>query len=73
MLEKMGDFFDARIRGYEAHQLTTIDDAAEFYPFTAGQLPRGPEVLCGYGQQRGQGRNPDHRGLDAYGTETYWS
>ena len=40
MLEKMGAFFDARIRGYEAHQLNTIDDAAEFYPFTAGQLPR---------------------------------
>ena len=42
MLEKMGEFFDARIRGYEAHQLNTIDDAAEFYPFTAGQLPREP-------------------------------
>ena len=42
MLEKMGDFFDARIEGYEAHQLSTIDDAAEFYPFTAGQLPQTP-------------------------------
>ena len=42
MLEKMGEFFDARIEGYEEHQLTTIDDAAEFYPFTAGQLPQTP-------------------------------
>ena len=42
MLEKMGEFFDARIEGYEAHQLNSIDAAAEFYPFTAGQLPREP-------------------------------
>ena len=58
MLEKMGAFFDARIRGYEAHQLNTIDDAAEFYPFTAGQLPReaGATVLdlgCGTGLELG--------------------
>ena len=58
MLEKMGEFFDARIRGYEAHQLNTIDDAAEFYPFTAGQLPReaGATVLdlgCGTGLELG--------------------
>ena len=54
MLEKMGDFFDARIEGYEAHQLDTIDDAAEFYPFTAGLLPREPgarvlDLGCGTG------------------------
>ena len=58
MLEKMGEFFDARIRGYEAHQLNTIDDAVEFYPFTAGQLPReaGATVLdlgCGTGLELG--------------------
>ena len=58
MLEKMGEFFDARIRGYEAHQLNTIDDAAEFYPFTAGQLPReaGATILdlgCGTGLELG--------------------
>ena len=58
MLEKMGDFFDARLEGYEAHQLTTIDDAAEFYPFTAGQLPRGPgatvlDLGCGTGLELG--------------------
>lgn len=58
MLEKMGDFFDARIEGYEAHQLSTIDHAAEFYPFTAGLLPQAPgtEVLdlgCGTGLELG--------------------
>ena len=25
MLEKMGEFFDARLRGYEEHQLNCID------------------------------------------------
>lgn len=40
MLEKMGDFFDARLNGYEEHQLTTIESAEEFYPFTASCLPQ---------------------------------
>ena len=35
MLEKMGDFFDARLQGYEAHQLNTIDDAAKAHDFMA--------------------------------------
>ena len=39
MLEKMGDFFDNRISGYEEHQLTCIEDAQAFYPFTASCLP----------------------------------
>ena len=58
MLERMGDFFDARIDGYEEHQLTTIASAAEFYPFTASCLPgeSGSRVLdlgCGTGLELG--------------------
>lgn len=39
MLEKMGDFFDNRLNGYEEHQLNCIDSANEFYPFTVSCLP----------------------------------
>ena len=58
MLEKMEDFFDARLDGYEEHQLNTIASAKEFYPFTAGCLPRnpGPRILdlgCGTGLELG--------------------
>lgn len=53
MLEKMGAFFDARLDGYEEHQLTCIESAQEFYPFTARCLPTlAPEILdlgCGTG------------------------
>ncbi len=54
MLEKMGDFFNARLDGYEEHQMNTIESAREFYPFTAACLPRnaGTRVLdlgCGTG------------------------
>lgn len=54
MLEKMGAFFDARLEGYEDHQLTCIEKAEEFYPFTAHQLPTFPGVSlldlgCGTG------------------------
>ena len=40
MLEKMGEFFDARLEGYEEHQLTCIESAREFYPYTAQCLPK---------------------------------
>ena len=54
MLERMGEFFDNRIDGYEEHQLNCIDGAKEFYPFTAKNLPThdGCHVLdlgCGTG------------------------
>ena len=58
MLEKMGEFFDARLSGYEQHQLTCIDSAREFYPFTARSLPQvhGTRLLdlgCGTGLELG--------------------
>ena len=58
MLEKMGEFFDARLSGYEQHQLTCIDSAQEFYPFTASCLPQayGTRILdlgCGTGLELG--------------------
>ena len=58
MLERMGEFFDARIDGYEEHQLTCIDHANEFYTFTAACLPKAPgaQVLdlgCGTGLELG--------------------
>lgn len=54
MLEKMGAFFDARLEGYDAHQLDCIASAREFYPFTAAQLPAGAgarvlDLGCGTG------------------------
>lgn len=54
MLEKMGEFFDSRLEGYEEHQLTCIESAPEFYPFTASCLPRDKnanvlDLGCGTG------------------------
>ena len=58
MLEKMGAFFEARLEGYEEHQLTSIDSAREFYPFTASCLPQSAETCvldlgCGTGLELG--------------------
>ncbi len=58
MLEKMGEFFEARLEGYEEHQLTTIDYAEEFYPYTAECLPKGVntrilDLGCGTGLELG--------------------
>ena len=39
MLEKMCDFFESRLDGYDAHMLDCIESAREFYPFTAICLP----------------------------------
>ncbi len=54
MLEKMDEFFNRRVNGYEEHQLTAIEGAEEFYPFTASVLPKenNAKVLdlgCGTG------------------------
>ena len=54
MLEKMSAFFDSCLDGYEEHQLTCIESARNFYPFTAGCLPTEPyasilDLGCGTG------------------------
>ena len=54
MLEKMSDFFEARLDGYDKHMMTNIECANEFYPFTAKQLPTAEnccilDLGCGTG------------------------
>ena len=54
MLEKMSDFFEARLSGYDTHMLNDIESAREFYPFTASLLPikencRVLDLGCGTG------------------------
>ncbi len=39
MLEKMNEFFDNRIDGYDEHMMTCIESAEEFYLYTAECLP----------------------------------
>ena len=53
-LERMGEFFNRRLDGYEDHQLSGIDSAEIFYPYTASQLPITPgckvlDLGCGTG------------------------
>ena len=53
-LEKMDDFFAARIDGYDAHMKRNIEGASGFYAYTASLLPSagGSRVLdlgCGTG------------------------
>lgn len=54
MLEKMGAFFDARLDGYDEHQLNCIDSARDFLQYTAECLPDLPrsrviDLGCGTG------------------------
>jgi tRNA (cmo5U34)-methyltransferase len=54
MLEKMSDFFEARLSGYDEHMMTNIECASDFYPFTAKQLPTAEnccilDLGCGTG------------------------
>lgn len=54
MLERMNDFFAARLAGYDEHMMSEIEGAREFYPYTASLLPLkgGAKVLdlgCGTG------------------------
>ena len=54
MLEKMADFFENRLDGYDEHMMTNIEAADEFYPFTAKQLPTAEnchvlDLGCGTG------------------------
>lgn len=58
MLEKMSDFFEARLAGYDAHMMKNIASAEEFYPFTAACLPeeancRVLDLGCGTGLELG--------------------
>ena len=52
MLERMSDFFEARLEEYEEHMLSCIEGAKDFYPFSASLLPTNGEILdlgCGTG------------------------
>ena len=53
-LERMDDFFTARVNGYDEHMRTAIEGASDFYAYTASLLPTagGVHVLdlgCGTG------------------------
>ena len=53
-LEKMDDYFAARVEGYDDHMRTNIEGSSQFYAYTASLLPQEPDsrVLdlgCGTG------------------------
>ncbi len=54
MLEKMNEFFDKRLDGYDEHMMTNIESSDVFYPYIADCLPKtnGAKILdlgCGTG------------------------
>lgn len=64
-LERMDDFFAARVAGYDAHMKRDIEGASGFYAYTASLLPQaaGSRVLdlgCGTGLELEEyfARNP---------------
>ena len=53
-LEKMDEFFERRLEGYDDHQLRCLPAAKFFYPKTASLLPSAPgsavlDLGCGTG------------------------
>ena len=53
-LERMDEFFAARVNGYDEHMRTTIEGASDFYAYTASLLPMGSgkrvlDLGCGTG------------------------
>ena len=53
-LERMNDFFAARVDGYDEHMRTTIEGASDFYAYTASLMPMVKEARvldlgCGTG------------------------
>ena len=53
-LERMEDFFAARVNGYDDHMRTSIEGSSEFYAYTASLLPKEPnskvlDLGCGTG------------------------
>ena len=53
-LEKMDDFFAARVEGYDDHMRTNIEGSSQFYAYTASLLPQEPDsraldLGCGTG------------------------